>query len=208
MEIEGKQIDAKAFGDKSTGEGIPHVLYSAKPRPYLGLHPCGAVHNIRMDQCSCTCPRSSLASSISLALVCTSGREQVPAYYTTTSSVEERTLVVPLQFVCSWSSSRELCSSLTLSSTQSCKYRLFLTRSSYEDWQDPCRTTTLFESDPLLLAAREEPFWVACLITNIIFGYLSTKFRKIKEFLCLGFLVFSAGIVGLATLQPTRRPIL
>ena len=42
----GKQIDAKAFGDKSTGEGIPRVLYSAKPRPYLGLHPCGAVHNI------------------------------------------------------------------------------------------------------------------------------------------------------------------
>ena len=24
---------------------IPRVLYSAKPRPYLGLHPCGAVHN-------------------------------------------------------------------------------------------------------------------------------------------------------------------
>ena len=43
---------------------------------------------------------------------------------------------------------------------------------------------------------------MACLITNIIFGYLSTKFRKIKEFLCLRFMVFSAGIAGLATLQP------
>jgi hypothetical protein len=42
------------------------------------------------------------------------------------------------------------------------------------------------------------------LITNIIFGYLSTKFRKIKEFLFLGFLVFTAGIVGMATLEPNK----
>lgn len=45
---------------------------------------------------------------------------------------------------------------------------------------------------------------MACLITNIIFGCLSTKFRMIKEFLCLGFLVFTAGIVGLATVQPDK----
>lgn len=45
---------------------------------------------------------------------------------------------------------------------------------------------------------------MACVITNVIFGYLSTKFRKIREFLCLGFLVFTAGIVGLATLQPDK----
>ena len=61
----------------------------------------------------------------------------------------------------------------------------------------------MFETDSLLLAAREEPFWVACLITNIIFGYLSTRYRKIKEFLSLGYLVFTAGIVGLATVQPS-----
>lgn len=42
------------------------------------------------------------------------------------------------------------------------------------------------------------------MITNIIFGYLSTKFRKIREFLCVGFLVFTAGIVGMATLQPNN----
>ena len=30
---------------RSTARGIPRVLYSAKPRPHLGLHPCGAVHN-------------------------------------------------------------------------------------------------------------------------------------------------------------------
>ena len=32
-------------GSTTQPSPIPHVLYSAKPRPYLGLHPCGAVHN-------------------------------------------------------------------------------------------------------------------------------------------------------------------
>ena len=32
-------------GSTTQPSPVPHVLYSAKPRPYLGLHPCGAVHN-------------------------------------------------------------------------------------------------------------------------------------------------------------------
>ena len=35
-------------GSTTQPSPIPHVLYSAKPRPYLGLHPCGAVHNTRV----------------------------------------------------------------------------------------------------------------------------------------------------------------
>ena len=33
------------LGSTTQPSPIPQVLYSAKPRPYLGLHPCGAVHN-------------------------------------------------------------------------------------------------------------------------------------------------------------------
>lgn len=64
------------------------------------------------------------------------------------------------------------------------------------------RTTSLFETDPFLLTAREQPFWVACGLTTVIWGYASTRFRTIREPLFAGFLIYTAGIVGLATIQP------
>ena len=50
--------------------------------------------------------------------------------------------------------------------------------------------------------ARLQPFWVACMLTTIIWGYWSTRLRTIREPLFAGFLIFTAGIVGLATIQP------
>lgn len=60
----------------------------------------------------------------------------------------------------------------------------------------------LFEKDPFLLTARGIPFWVACGLSTVFWGYTSTKFRTIREPLFFGFLVFTAGIVGIATTQP------
>ena len=43
---------------------------------------------------------------------------------------------------------------------------------------------------------------MACGLTTLLWGYWSTKFRTIREPLFVGFLIFTAGIVGLATTQP------
>lgn len=50
--------------------------------------------------------------------------------------------------------------------------------------------------------AREQPYWVAGCLATVVWGYVSTKFRTIREPLFVGFLIFTAGIVGLATIQP------
>ena len=50
--------------------------------------------------------------------------------------------------------------------------------------------------------AREQPFWIAGGLTTVVWGYASTKFRTIREPLFFGFLIFTAGIIGLATIQP------
>ena len=50
--------------------------------------------------------------------------------------------------------------------------------------------------------ARAQPFWVACIPSTILWGYLSTRFRTIREPLFAGFLIFTAGIIGFATVQP------
>lgn len=64
------------------------------------------------------------------------------------------------------------------------------------------RTTSLFESDPFKVTARSQPFWVACLITTCLWGYWSTRGRTIRSPLFTGFFIFTAGIIGLATIQP------
>lgn len=66
------------------------------------------------------------------------------------------------------------------------------------------RTSTLFESDPLLLAARIVPFWIACGLSTVPYGWISTRIRSIKECMLVGFLIFTAGVVGLATVQPDQ----
>ncbi|KAJ5585641.1 hypothetical protein N7450_005428 [Penicillium hetheringtonii] len=66
----------------------------------------------------------------------------------------------------------------------------------------PTLTTELFTRDALLLAAREQPFWIAGGIGTVIYGYVSTRFRSIRAPLFIGFLFLTAGIVGLATIYP------
>ncbi|KAJ5407995.1 hypothetical protein N7509_001878 [Penicillium cosmopolitanum] len=66
----------------------------------------------------------------------------------------------------------------------------------------PALTTELFTKDAFLLAAREQPFWIAGGIGTVIYGYVSTRFRSIRAPLFIGFLLLTAGVVGLATIQP------
>lgn len=40
------------------------------------------------------------------------------------------------------------------------------------------------------------------MLTTLIWGYLSTRFRTIREPLFAGFLIFTSGIIGLATIEP------
>lgn len=60
----------------------------------------------------------------------------------------------------------------------------------------------MFEPDPFLVVARGEPFWIACLVSTPVWGFLGSRFRSVKEPLSAGFLIFSGGIAGLATVQP------
>ena len=46
------------------------------------------------------------------------------------------------------------------------------------------------------------PFWVAGCISTVVWGYSSTKLRTIREPLFLGYLIFTAGIIGWTTIQP------
>lgn len=65
----------------------------------------------------------------------------------------------------------------------------------------PVLTGLLFEKDPLLAAVRTSPFWLGSL-TTIGYGYWSMRYRTIRGPLITGFAIFTAGIVGLATVQP------
>lgn len=68
----------------------------------------------------------------------------------------------------------------------------------------PVLTTSLFTTDPLLEVAREQPFWIACMISTVFYGYASTKLRTIRSPLFVGFFLFTAGLIGLATIQPSN----
>ncbi|KAK5095834.1 hypothetical protein LTS08_007971 [Lithohypha guttulata] len=67
----------------------------------------------------------------------------------------------------------------------------------------PVMSSNLFETDPFLLTARSQPFWVGCLVTTVLWGYWSTRFRTIRSPLFAGFLLFTAGMVGIATIEPS-----
>ena len=64
------------------------------------------------------------------------------------------------------------------------------------------RTQILFEHDPVLLVVREEAIWITYGLSTVLWGYTSTKLKTIREPLFVGFLIFTGGIVGLATIQP------
>lgn len=62
----------------------------------------------------------------------------------------------------------------------------------------------MFEEDPLLSAARILPYWLACGLGTIVFGYWSTRGRTIRAPLLVGFAILTTGIVGLATVGPSH----
>ncbi|KAJ6442541.1 siderophore iron transporter [Purpureocillium lavendulum] len=66
----------------------------------------------------------------------------------------------------------------------------------------PVLTTSLFERDSLLLAARAQPFWLAGGASTVFWGVWSVKAKSIRVPLCVGFVILTGGIVGFATIQP------
>ncbi|KAI7089809.1 hypothetical protein KC340_g13036 [Hortaea werneckii] len=66
----------------------------------------------------------------------------------------------------------------------------------------PALTTALFEQNSFLLAARIQPFWLACGIATLPYGWVSSKIRSIRSPMFVGFFVFTAGVVGMSTVQP------
>ncbi|RMX84337.1 hypothetical protein D0869_04652 [Hortaea werneckii] len=66
----------------------------------------------------------------------------------------------------------------------------------------PALTTALFEQNFFLLAARIQPFWLACGLATLPYGWVSSKIRSIRSPMFVGFFVFTAGVVGMSTVQP------
>ncbi|KAH8669106.1 putative siderophore iron transporter [Xylariales sp. PMI_506] len=66
----------------------------------------------------------------------------------------------------------------------------------------PVMTSVLFEQDAFLLTVRGLPFWVVSGLSTALWGYWSMRFRTIRMPLFTGFLIYTAGLVGLATIQP------
>lgn len=62
----------------------------------------------------------------------------------------------------------------------------------------------LFEKDPFMQTVRAMPFWIACLISTVIFAFISTKLRTIRPTLAAGFLIYTASYIAFATLQPNQ----
>lgn len=64
------------------------------------------------------------------------------------------------------------------------------------------RTEVLFTDDPVLIVSRLMACWVPAIIATPVWGYISTRYRTIREPMLAGFIFFTAGVVGLSTLQP------
>ena len=56
--------------------------------------------------------------------------------------------------------------------------------------------------DPFLQTARQAPYWIAAGCSTVIYGYISTKFKTVRWPMFTGFLIFTGGIAGMATIQP------
>ena len=75
-----------------------------------------------------------------------------------------------------------------------------LTRSSH-------RTTAVFESDPFLVSVRTVTYYIAVLPGTLVFGYISTKMRSVREVLIVAFLINLGGLIGFATIQPSQNAL-
>ncbi|KAG9776540.1 hypothetical protein KCU88_g4796, partial [Aureobasidium melanogenum] len=68
----------------------------------------------------------------------------------------------------------------------------------------PIMSTNLFPSDPFHIVSRSMPFWSCTCLSTVLWGMASTKFRTIREPLFLGYVLFTAGIIGWATVEPSH----
>ncbi|KAF2165538.1 hypothetical protein M409DRAFT_67325 [Zasmidium cellare ATCC 36951] len=66
----------------------------------------------------------------------------------------------------------------------------------------PIMTATLFETDPFLQVLRAQPFWIANGIVTGLYGLYSSRFKSFRIPMAFGFTLFTAGIVGFATIEP------
>ncbi|KIX02766.1 uncharacterized protein Z518_08708 [Rhinocladiella mackenziei CBS 650.93] len=66
----------------------------------------------------------------------------------------------------------------------------------------PILSQMLFTDDPVLVVARSQACWIPALFSTVLWGFISTHFRTIREPLFVGFAVFTGGLIGLATIQP------
>ena len=71
----------------------------------------------------------------------------------------------------------------------------------------PALTNALFTQDPLGKAVRFLPLFAASVVFTAVYGWASTHFRDIKYCMLVGFVLFTAGIVGLATVQPGQSGV-
>ena len=69
------------------------------------------------------------------------------------------------------------------------------------------RTSVLFTADPLAVAVRQLPLFCFASAFTLVFGWLSSYFRDIKYTLFTGFVFYTAGIIGLATIQPGQTGV-
>ncbi|GJN73471.1 hypothetical protein PLICBS_007549 [Purpureocillium lilacinum] len=66
----------------------------------------------------------------------------------------------------------------------------------------PVMTTMLFETDPMLMVVRLLPFWIASAASTLVFGFASMRMRTIRSPLFVGWLLWTGGTIGFATIQP------
>jgi hypothetical protein len=65
----------------------------------------------------------------------------------------------------------------------------------------------LFTADPLGVAVRQLPLFAIAGALTLAYGWASSYFRDIKYTLFVGFVFYTAGIVGLATVQPGQSGV-
>ncbi|RSH79191.1 uncharacterized protein EHS24_001230 [Apiotrichum porosum] len=64
--------------------------------------------------------------------------------------------------------------------------------------------TTIFTTDPFISSLRQMPYWVAASVCTVIYGFWSSKRRTVRSPVIVGFALLTAGVAGLATVQPLQ----
>ncbi|KIW18439.1 hypothetical protein PV08_02727 [Exophiala spinifera] len=65
------------------------------------------------------------------------------------------------------------------------------------------QSAVIYATDPLKVVARVVPYPLMACVGTFVFGFWSTKLRTIRSPMAASFFVWTGGLVGLATLQPS-----